>query len=71
MLEPNSELGSHRLPSRRTRKPDAQPLPPYNHITRRNEVSKFEKVFDRYIAPFCIACGVVGFFIGIMMLGSK
>jgi hypothetical protein len=29
------------------------------------------RIFDRYVAPFCIACGVVGLFIAMMMLGTK
>jgi hypothetical protein len=26
----------------------------------------FERIFDRYIAPVCIGCGVIGLFIGMM-----
>jgi hypothetical protein len=36
-----------------------------------NRMTPFERFFDRHVAPFCIACGVVGFFIGMMMLGGR
>jgi hypothetical protein len=31
----------------------------------------WERFFNRYIAPVCIACGVVGFALGIMMIANR
>jgi hypothetical protein len=33
--------------------------------------TEWERIFHRYVAPVCIACGVVGFFLGIMMIGAR
>jgi hypothetical protein len=33
--------------------------------------TKFERFFNKWIAPFCIACGIIGFWIAIWKMQGK
>ncbi len=33
--------------------------------------ASFTRFFDRYIAPFCIACGVIGYCLGVMGIAER